>query len=144
MLLLTARGTPILYYGDELGMTDVAIPADRTRDGFARREGGPSRDPNRTPMPWSSGPGAGFSRFGAREPWLPLAPDWKQRNVERQRVDGDSMLALYRRLLDLRRVRAPLRQGTLRVLPAGQPDCLLFERSLGADRLLIALNFSAE
>jgi alpha-glucosidase len=144
LLLLAARGTPILYYGDELGMTDVAIPATRTRDGFARREGGPTRDPNRTPMPWSSAPGAGFSRVGALEPWLPLASDWRERNVGRQLTDRDSMLTLYRQLLDLRRVRAPLRQGAFRMLPTDEPDCLLFERSLGAERLLIALNFSAE
>ena len=76
MLLLSARGTPLLYYGDELGMTDVEIPPERVRDGYARLEGGPTRDPNRTPMPWSDAANGGFAPPSAAEPWLPLAPDW--------------------------------------------------------------------
>jgi alpha-glucosidase len=141
MLLLTARGTALLYYGDELGMTDVEIPAERLRDGYARLEGGPTRDPNRTPMPWSDAPNGGFGPTDA-EPWLPLGPDWRRQNVERQLGDHHSMLRLYRRLLALRRARPALRTGTLDVLPSPAPDCLLYERRLDAERLTVALNFA--
>jgi alpha-glucosidase len=144
MLLLTARGIPILYYGDELGMTDVAIPIGRLRDGFARLDGGPTRDPNRTPMPWTEAPGAGFSEPDAQEPWLPLGPDWRERNVERELTDPGSMLSLYRRLLALRRARPSLRAGTLQIIPSRCSDCLIYERRTENERLFIALNFSPE
>lgn len=144
MLLLSARGTPLLYYGDELGMTDVEIPLERVRDGYARLEGGPTRDPNRTPMPWSDAPNGGFARLGAAEPWLPLAPDWRERNVECELGDQHSMLALYRRLLQLRRAHPALRTGTLHPVACPAPDCLLYERRLGAERLIVALNFASE
>jgi alpha-glucosidase len=144
MLLLTVRGTPILYYGDEVGMTDVAVPPDRIQDGFARREGGPTRDPNRTPMPWSGAPGAGFSPPGASEPWLPVGPDWREQNVERELADDRSILRLYRRLLALRRRRRSLRTGSLRVRALDSPDCLVYERRLESERTLVVLNFSSE
>ena len=144
MLLLTARGTPILYYGDELGMTDVEIPPGRGRDGFARLDGGPTRDPNRTPLPWNDAPGAGFSPPGAHDPWLPLGPDWRERNIERQLADERSLLSLYRALLALRRTRPSLRTGTLRVIPQAATECLVYERRSPAERSFVALNFGSE
>ena len=144
MLLLTARGTPILYYGDELGMSDVEIAPERIRDGYARLEGGPSRDPNRTPLPWNASPLAGFSPSGGAEPWLPLAPDWTERNVERELADPDSMLSLYRRLLALRRTRTALRAGTMTIWACAAADCLAYERAAGPERLVVVLNFSNE
>ena len=143
LLLLTARGTPLLYYGDELGMADVEIPGERIRDGYARCVGGPTRDPNRTPMQWSPSPNAGFTPPGDVEPWLPLAPDWRERNVQVQRDDPSSMLSLYRRLLALRRRSGALRSGSIRFIDASSPDCLVYERSLDAERLTIALNFGS-
>ena len=79
VLLLTLRGTPTLYYGDEIGLTDVAIPADRVQDPRELREPGLGlgRDPVRTPMPWNASAHAGFS---TAEPWLPLNPDWPTRD----------------------------------------------------------------
>jgi alpha-glucosidase len=97
MLLLTLRGTPTLYFGDELGMTDVEIPPERMRDPW--QEAG--RDPARTPMQWSAAPGAGFTEG---EPWLPLGD--LALNAEAQREDPRSMLALHRELLRLRRAFA--------------------------------------
>ena len=91
MLLLTLRGTPTLYYGDELGMADVPIPPERAVDP------GMARDPVRTPMRWDAGPHAGFS---TAEPWLPVG---EGAAVAAQRDDPRSMLTLYRRLLALRR-----------------------------------------
>jgi alpha-glucosidase len=143
MLLLTTRGTPVMYYGDELGMTDVEIPPERQRDGFARLEGGPTRDPNRTPIPWSNAANGDFSPPGADEPWLPLGPDWRERNVGGQVGDEHSVLTLYRRLLGLRHARAALHSGTLTVLNAEPPGCLVYERRRDGERLIVALNFAS-
>ncbi|MBC7986114.1 MAG: DUF3459 domain-containing protein [Sphingomonadaceae bacterium] len=138
MLLLTLRGTPTIYYGDELGLADTAIPPDRVQDPRELREPGLGlgRDPVRTPMPWDGKTNAGFS---AAEPWLPLNADWPERNVARQTRDPGSMLTLYRDLLALRRARAALALGDFASV-IGTDDVLAYERRLGEERLLIALN----
>lgn len=138
MLLLTLRGTPTIYYGDEIGLSDVLIPADRVQDPRELREPGLGlgRDPVRTPMPWSSGPHAGFTRG---EPWLPLNPDWPLRNVARQQEDPYSMLQLYRRLISLRRANEALSIGDFALVEASG-DVLAYERNVGGKRMLIALN----
>jgi alpha-glucosidase len=127
MLLLTLRGTPTLYYGDELGMPDVAIPPERAQDPWAEA----GRDPERTPMQWSDGPGAGFTDG---EPWLPFGDP--SINVAAQREDPRSMLHLHRELIALRRafVRKPYR--TLAVDDAR----LVFARG----DWTVALNLSGE
>ncbi|MGC3999402.1 MAG: alpha-amylase family glycosyl hydrolase [Anaeromyxobacter sp.] len=104
VLLLTLRGTPTLYYGDELGMTDVPVPPEEAQDPWGRNvQGlGLGRDPCRTPMAWDPGPLAGFTAPGVK-PWLPLHADHATRNVEAQREDPAGMLALTRRLLEARR-----------------------------------------
>ncbi len=104
MLLLTLPGTPILYQGDELGLGDVPIPPDQVMDPVARLMPGRGRDPERTPMPWEGGPGAGFT---TGRPWLPLGDDNQARHVAAQRDDPASMLTLHRRLLRLRRSARP-------------------------------------
>ena len=140
MLLLTLRGTPTLYYGDELGIGAVAIPPQAVRDPWELNEPGLGlgRDPVRTPMAWSRAAGGGFSRG---EPWLPLHPDWPARNVEAELEAPQSLLRLYRRLLALRRVRPALALGELRLLQP-HPGVLAYERRLGDDRLLAALNLT--
>ena len=142
VLLLTLRGTPTLYYGDELGIGEVEIPKDRIRDPQAKREPdtGFNRDASRTPMPWSDAPGAGFSEA---EPWLPLNGDWRTRNVAAQEAEPGSMLALYRELLRLRRDEAALRTGAYRQL-AARDGVLAYERGEGAGRLGVALNLAGE
>ncbi len=112
MLLLTLRGTPTIYYGDELGMADVAIPPDQVQDPRELREPGIGlgRDPVRTPMAWDASAHAGFTTAA---PWLPLHPDWHARNVAAQREDPDSMWRLYRDLLALRRAHSALSVGRL-------------------------------
>jgi alpha-glucosidase len=138
MLLLTLRGTPTIYYGDEIGMADVAIPPEQVQDPRELREPGIGlgRDPVRTPMAWAAGPNAGFS---TAEPWLPLHPDWPTRNVAAQRDDPRSMWSLYRSLLALRRQHAALAVGDW--LPVECAACLLaYERRHGDERLLVVLN----
>ncbi len=142
MLLLTLRGTPTLYQGDELGIGKVTIPPDRIRDPQDTRQPGLGlgRDGARTPMPWDDSANAGFSTM---EPWLPLNEDWRKRNVAAQESEPDSMLNLYRRLLALRRRHAALSVGDFTMLPS-EREVLQYERSEGGERLLIALNLGAE
>lgn len=141
MLLLTLRGTPTLYYGDEIGMQDVPITAEDAQDPVeARMPGlGLGRDPERSPMQWDAAPYAGFSRV---RPWLPVAADHAEVNVQRQREDAGSLLNLYRRLIALRRAEAALSVGGYRDL-AGPPDVLGYLRELGDMRFLVLLNFAA-
>ncbi|MFI5316288.1 MAG: alpha-amylase family glycosyl hydrolase [Myxococcota bacterium] len=140
LLLLTARGTPFLYYGEEIGMRNGVIPPERRQDPLAwTLHPSVSRDPERTPMHWSAEPGAGFT---TGEPWLPLASDWATRNVESQRADRESLLWLYRDLLALRRRTPALERGAWRELPAPE-GVLAWERLDGGSRALVALNFAS-
>ena len=111
MLLLTLRGTPTMYYGDELGMQDVPISAAEVRDPAAR-DGGKGRDPERSPMLWVNAANAGFTPAGV-VPWLPLEADWETVNAAAQAGDAKSMLMLYRRLLALRRLHDTLHAGAI-------------------------------
>lgn len=142
MLLLTLRGTPTLYQGDELAIGAVEIPPHRVRDPRELRQPGIGlgRDPSRTPMAWDDSLHAGFS---SSEPWLPLHPDWLIRNVAAQMEDAASMLALTRELLRLRRSQPALELGGLRLLdsPAG---ILAFERVHGERTLRILLNLTSK
>src|ERR671916_1410933 len=97
MLLLTLRGTPTIYYGDEICMHDVEIPPERVQDPFEKNVPGRGlgRDPARTPMQWDTGPNAGFCPQNA-EPWLPVANDYRTSNVASERAVQRSMLALHR------------------------------------------------
>jgi alpha-glucosidase len=142
VLLLTLRGTPTLYYGDEIGMTDVPIPPERVQDPWERNVPGLGlgRDPERTPMQWDASPNAGFS---TAEPWLPLSDDWRRRNVAAQRDDPGSLLALYRRLLALRGQEPALSVGAY--LPIDAPgDLLAYVRRHGRRNFLVVLNLGAE
>ena len=140
MLLLTLRGTPTLYQGDEIGLAGAPVPPDRMQDPQARREPGIAfnRDEVRLPLPWDDSPGAGFT---SGEPWLPLQADWRTRNVAAQRDDSMSMWTLHRDLLALRRARRALAVGTIRLLdaPAG---ALAFERELEGERVRVLLNLT--
>jgi len=142
VLLLTLRGTPILYYGDEIGMHEASVPQARRQDPWGLAEPGLCRDGCRTPMQWSPEPGAGFTT--GRAPWLPLSGDHAVRNVESQLRDPDSHLSLYRRLLALRRATTSLRAGAYRTLDSVPADCFVFERTAGAEAALVAINLSSE
>jgi alpha-glucosidase len=138
MLLLTLRGTPTIYYGDEIGMPQVTIPPDRVRDPFERNVPGIGcgRDGARTPMQWDATPHAGFS---AIEPWLPIAAGYATDNVERERLDAASIYNLHRRLIVLRRRSAALRDGAYRPIVASG-DLLLYVREAAGERMLVGLN----
>ena len=131
LLLLTLRGTPFVYYGEEIGMKDVLIPPERIVDVDGR-------DPERTPMQWDATPNAGFT-VGA--PWLPIAPDAVEVNVALQRDDPASLLSLYRRLLRVRRGSPALRHGSYRTLPT-QPGVYAYAREADGERAVVAINFT--
>ncbi|MEA2219361.1 MAG: alpha-glucosidase [Solirubrobacteraceae bacterium] len=139
MLVLTLRGTPFLFQGEELGLTDVPVPPEAIVDVDGR-------DPERAPMPWAppsqAGAGAGFGAgAGAAEPWLPVHPDAERLAASVQEQDPGSPLAFYRALLALRRATPALHAGTYRSVPA-PPDVFAFVREHDGRRVLVALNFA--
>ena len=144
MLLLTLRGTPTLYYGDEIGMRDVPVPPERVQDPFEKNVPGLGlgRDPERTPMQWSAAPNAGFT---TGEPWLPVADDFREVNVEAQRGDPRSILALHRRLIALRRAEPALAVGGFEPVDAeGVVLAYLRRAPRGEGAFLVALNLGPE
>ena len=139
LLLLTLRGTPTLYYGDELGMSDVEVPDDQVADPQGLRLSPElSRDPARAPLRWDGSPHGGFTAPHAR-PWLPI--DVTVDDVATQLDDPGSMLTLTRRLLALRRCTPALSHGAYAACEAPS-GCFVFVRSHGDDRVVVALNFS--
>jgi len=141
VLLLTLRGTPTCYYGDELGMRDVPIPHELAYDPQEKLSPGYGRDPERTPMQWDTTVNAGFT---AGKPWLPVANDYPTVNVAVERDDPTSMLALYRRLVDLRRATPALTIGSQRTLDAGYDDVFAYLREHEGTRVLVALNLGGD
>jgi alpha-glucosidase len=140
MLLLTLRGTPTMYYGDEIGMTDVLIPAGEVQDPAEKNEPGlgMGRDPERTPMQWD---GSKFAGFTAGTPWLRLAGDYATVNVAALSGQGDSMLSLYRSLIRLRNSNAALHTGAIENV-ASNGHVLRYERTSEGQRFSVLLNLS--
>ncbi|MCA9926830.1 MAG: DUF3459 domain-containing protein, partial [Anaerolineales bacterium] len=146
MLLLTLRGTPTSYYGEEIGMEDVPIPPEYVQDPPAVNQPEIAhiigRDPERTPMQWDDAVNAGFAGETA-VPWLPVAPDYQQRNVALQNQEATSMLALYRALAALRCAEPALHMGDYRSIDVANDDVFAYLRSApNADTFLILLNFT--
>jgi glycosidase len=144
MLLLTLRGTPTLYYGDELGMADVDVPPERQQDPWGMRVEGMSRDPCRTPMQWTPGPNAGFSPPDTEELWLPLEDNYEYFNVESEMGHPRSTLSLYRHMLAHRKRSPALQWGSYRPLAPVPDDCFVYLRQAREERVLVAINFSDE
>ncbi|MEA2003312.1 MAG: alpha-amylase family glycosyl hydrolase [Actinomycetota bacterium] len=141
MLLLTLRGTPTLYYGDELGILQTDIAPEDQQDPWGRNLPGAGRDGCRTPMQWDRSPHGGFSPPATATTWLPTTLDRERRNVESQLQDPASLLALYRALLQYRNSSATLQTGAYR--PADSPGgCYSYERTSDTSRIQIALNFA--
>jgi alpha-glucosidase len=140
VLLLTLRGTPILYYGDELLLPDSSVCLEDALDPMAAVDPARNRDLGRGPMPWDGAPHAGFTD-GTSGPWLPAATEAGVLTVERQFADPDSSLNLCRTLIALRRRHTALRRGSYRRLPVGDRDILAFQREHEGVTLVTVVNF---
>jgi alpha-glucosidase len=140
MLLLTLRGTPTVYNGDEIGMHDVPVPTEAVQDPFERNVPGigVGRDPERTPVQWDANRYAGFS---TGRPWLPVADDYLMANVAAQTSDPTSMLTLHRKLIALRRAHPALAAGSYRLMFT-DADLLVYDREADGQRIRVALNLS--
>lgn len=141
MLLFTLRGTPTLYYGDEIGMTDVPIPFNEVQDpqGKNMPDKNLSRDPARTPMQWDRSNNGGFTNG---DPWLRIDKAFDRRNVEVQRIEPFSMLSLHHKLIQLRRKEPALDRGAYETIHADE-QLLVYRRSAsGSDAFMILLNLS--
>jgi alpha-glucosidase len=132
VMLLALRGTPFIYYGEEIGMRNATIPDDRKLDPVGR-------DGCRSPMQWSAELNGGFSTRDTT--WLPCG-DFKSINVARQLNDPHSMLSLYRRLIRLRKQTPALIEGTYRKFESTPEDCLVFHRETPTQHVIVALNMS--
>jgi alpha-glucosidase len=142
MLLLTLRGTPTLYYGDEIGMHQVPIPPEQVRDPLERNVPGLGlgRDGCRTPMQWDSTGGAGFSQV---RPWLPLAEDFMHENVSNLDADKASILALYKALIALRGRHEALALGSYEPI-AAKDNLLIYRRAIEGSSAIVVLNLGAD
>ena len=139
VLLLTLRGTPIMYYGDEIGMHDVLVPPERKQD-MRNTVSETNRDPQRTPMQWSDAPYAGFSNV---EPWLPVGDDYAELNVDRARAEVNTLLALYKELIELRQHHLALQVGDF--VPMGlEEQLMVYKRTHQSAEVWVLLNFGQE
>ena len=141
MLLLTLRGTPTLYYGDEIGMIDVPIPPEEVQDPQGLNMPGKnlSRDPERTPMLWDGSKNAGFTRG---QPWLRLDRAWHRDNLAAQENDFYSPFALYRRLIQWRQREPSLNTGSYRPVYYDQLMIAYIREAPGQTAFLIVLNLT--
>ena len=140
-LLLTLRGTPFLYYGDEIGMRQLSLRRSQIMDPAGKMfwpfyKG---RDGCRDPMQWDNSPQAGFS---SETPWLPVHPDYPTRNVQAQSKDPESLLNFTRDLLRLRRNEPALQRGAMKFVESGSPQVLAYTRVHEGQTVLVLLNFS--
>ncbi|MFL6257751.1 MAG: alpha-glucosidase [Pyrinomonadaceae bacterium] len=142
-MLLTLRGSPFLYYGEEIGMTTTEPKTiDEVRDPVGRRywPANKGRDGERTPMQWDATVNAGFT---TGSPWLPVPPSYRQRNVDAQERDANSLLSFYRRLTALRRRSPALLDGDYGSVNR-DPNVFAYFRLARTQAALVALNMSGE
>ncbi len=156
--VLSMRGTPYCYYGDELGMTNIdfdrieqyqdiaalnshakAMAEGADMEAFMEELNFASRDNGRTPMQWTDGPQAGFTDG---TPWLPVNANKDQINAARQDTTAGSVLNHFRAMTRLRKAEPALVYGAYTLLDAGNPEVYAYTRTLDNDRLLVLLNFS--
>lgn len=143
MMQLCLPGLPIMYYGDEIGMSGHEVTGKKLKDPFGIRVPGKglSRDPERTPMQWDSSKNSGFTM--SSEPWLPVNPNYIVINVENEKADPSSILNLYKSLISLRKNSDILKHGTYKSLTVHR-DIYCFERQYGDKAIVVVLNFSDE
>jgi glycosidase len=143
MLLLTLRGTPTLYYGDEIGMTSVDIPPNKEQDPWGNQVPGLGRDGCRTPMQWGEDLHSGFSPPDTKSTWLPVSENYQNINIEAQLDQLDSLLNLYRKLLGFRKMTPALQVGNYLPIEGIIDECFAYRREhSGHPPLSVVLNFS--
>ena len=139
-MLLTLRGTPFMYYGEEIGMRDVRLSRTEIMDPPGKKYWPlyKGRDGCRAPMQWNDHPQAGFSTV---KPWLKVHPEYRKRNVQQQLADLDSLLNFYRAAIRLRRNTPALTRGTFRLLEGMPSSVLAYIREQNSQKVLVILNF---
>lgn len=140
-LTMTLRGTPYIYYGEEIGMRNIHVPRRFIQDAVGEKywpifDG---RDKNRSPMQWDATPHAGFTNG---KPWLPVHPEYEQRNVEAQRKNPQSLFNFYKQLIKVRKDLPALRTGMFQPLTYDPRRLLAYLRQSPDQTVLVALNFS--
>ena len=153
------QGTPYIYQGEELGMTNIRLPIEEYRDleilnlyrerlekGYSPEDIMESiyargRDNARTPMQWNNGKNAGFSE---NEPWLPVNPNYEEINAEKALADPDSVFHYYQKLIALRKEYPVFVHGDFTLLEEEHPKLFVYRRSWQQDELLVVCNFSGE
>jgi alpha-glucosidase len=143
VLLLTQRGTPFIYYGDEIGMRDTPIKRSQVKDPVGKLYWPvfKGRDGCRAPMQWTGEAQAGFTQ--GSDPWLPVHSDHQQRNVEKQSAEADSLLQLYKRIIRLRKENAVLVDGKIAFLDGLPASMLGYVRNSPGKAAMILINFSS-
>ncbi len=142
-LLLTLRGTPYIYYGEEIGMKNIKLRKKDIMDPLGKHYWPlfSGRDPSRSPMQWSDEVNAGFTRGNV---WLPLCDDYKKTNVKTESGDNYSLLNFYRMLIKLRKENKALHMGTWQPVIKGHDGVIAYFREYENERLFVVLNFSAK
>jgi len=142
-MLLTLRGTPFIYYGEEIGMRDIALKRSEIVDppGKYYWPFYKGRDGCRSPMQWDASPFAGFS---TAKPWLPVHPNYTQRNAAAQQHDPQSLFNFIKKVLALRKEYPALQRGDFRLFFRADTGVLAYERVLGEQRILVYINFTGK
>ncbi|MDR1683375.1 MAG: hypothetical protein LBS25_08330 [Candidatus Symbiothrix sp.] len=141
VMLLTLRGTPFIYYGDEIGMENAFVPKRKINDLYGQifwpfYQG---RDGSRTPMQWSDGV---YADFSSEEPWLPINKNYRKINVENESQDPQSVLSNYTKLIALRNEQDVLQSGEIEFLSKGKQNILAYSRYSENKKIIVILNFS--
>ncbi|MFW5887940.1 MAG: alpha-amylase family glycosyl hydrolase [Bacteriovoracia bacterium] len=145
ILLFTLPGVPTIYYGEEIGMENVHIPPNMCKDPPAVQRPELAdlvgRDPFRTPMQWNDKTNAGFCS-SSQEPWLPIADNYKEVNVEKQVDEFGTFYSIYKKLIALKHSDPRLLYGDFKWIEINNPDLMVFERRFKQKRMLVVCNFS--
>lgn len=141
LMLLTLRGTPFLYYGEEIGLESERVPKDSLQDpvGIRYWPFHPGRDSERKPMCWNDTTNGGFS---SGTPWLPIYSEYKTRNVESMKKDPNSLWCFYRDILHFRKKSKALKQGSIETGMDESENVFYYTRTKGKEKYHIVLNFA--
>ncbi len=138
-MLLTLKGTPFIYYGEEIGMTNGKIRGKDIQDPLGKSISFLGRDGERTPMQWDSSLNSGFSKT---KPWLPVNPDYIWKNTVVQQRDPNSLLNFYVKMINLRNSRNSLKHGDIYFIDNDAKDYMAYQRFIENEITLIIINFS--